>query len=278
MKNKFTVLLIVTALLLGGCAGVSEARAVPEQTSAPMEEAEPKMRLASVTIEGIMGDITSSTTTEFHYDEKGFLCEMVAFANGEEVSRSAVLCDDQGNPIRETSVSGGVTTVTESQLTYSEAGELIQKTSTVTVDGTVTDVREYHYKGEGKLAEAKFYRGGETEPYSYNRYEYNDQGQEVLQIVGSAGSEGRMEAEYDAQGRKVRAVQKNSQGEILVTVDYAYEEEGKVVQTNTYPDGRVLTVIQLEYEEGSTNIAETYMDGVLSTRVSSTYVPIEQEG
>ncbi len=284
--KKLTAI-VLTALFLfsiWGCASQAKTEATVQgtvnQATEPAERQQPKQYLQTILMEQVMGDTTIATTMEYHYDEQGFMSEVLTLSGGEEVGRSTFQCDNKGNPLVETNVSGGITTITESQLTYDDNGILISKIDTVTQEGIVTDVREYHYmeNGTGKHSYVRFYRGEDTEPYSAITYEYNDNGQETAQISENNGTVSRAEHTYDDEGRLTKTVHRYGQKEVSTIAEYTYEGEDTVIQSTLDPQGNLLsTATTKEYEEGSTKIKETYMNDTLFSRVTTAYGPLDQE-
>ena len=137
---SLTALILVSLLVFTACG---QAPAV--STEAPVKT---RMVLESLTTEIVAGDMTIANREAFSYDEQGLLTEIISYSGDQEVSRTSVENDEHGTPIRQTAVSGAVTTVTESECTYDEKGNLIKQISTVTTNGEVTDIREYEYTSE----------------------------------------------------------------------------------------------------------------------------------
>lgn len=271
-----TALLLVLALLTA-CSGSApavtetpESSVIPETTAVP-ETPRTRTVLETLTIEAHIGDLVISTVTEYSYNEMGLLTEVIGYSNGEEVSRTTVENDEHGEVIRQVAVSGGVTTITESENTYDEAGNLISKVDTVSVDGTVTDIREYAYAPGGRLLEALFTTQGDNGYTTGNRYEYDENGRQTAEIYLSAdGSEARKETEYNESGDPIRSVTTNSDGVVTVETDYIYLEDGSIKTVsgqgwnlNTYD------------EQGNPLCSEAYTsDGTLMQRISYTYITV----
>ena len=271
-----TALLLVLALLTAcgssapAVTETPEATVIPETTAVP-ETPRTRTVLETLTIEAHIGDLVISTVTEYSYNEMGLLTEVIGYSNGEEVSRTTVENDEHGEVVRQVAVSSGVTTITESENTYDEAGNLISKVDTVSVDGTVTDIREYTYAPGGRLQEALFTTQGDNGYTTGNRYEYDENGRQTAEIYLSAdGSEARKETEYNESGDPIRSVTTNSDGVVTVETDYIYLEDGSIKTVsgqgwnlNTY-DG-----------QGNPLCSEAYTsDGTLMQRISYTYITV----
>lgn len=261
MRRMLCLCLII--LLLCGCG----------QTAAA-EEPAPEPYLIRTTIEVASGKQPYVATTEYRYDEQGFLTETVTFLNGEESGRSTIECDEKGNSVKKTQVSGKEVTIIESSLSYDKAENLTTKIDTVTKADAVHEVLEYHFvPGTDKPSKTLRYKGTESEPYIAITYEYNGLGQEVLQTSVTSGGTARRETEYDEEGRLLKTTQFDVNGNILSIRDYTYEGEDTVcVLTDGKNNVQSITTFK-EYEEGNTKLQEVYVDDRLMTRTSKTYSP-----
>ena len=146
---------------------------------------------------------------------------------------------------------------------------------TVSVDGVITDIREYSYRPDGKHLQVVFTRTGENGYITSNTYEYDDLGNQIAVIQESNGFSSRTEAEFDETGRILRSVTTNSDGIITNRSEYDYAEDGTVTQTSVaLPTGlSVRTVTQYD-ENGNTLSTETWTEDALTQRITCTYITV----
>ena len=280
-QSKLFLLLLVAVLMFTACGTIPPAAGTaPPQTEAA-EPAAPVTRtlIETHTIETVVGDMTVSTKNEYHYDPAGLLQEIIAYSGDAEVSRTTVENNEHGEPIRQTTVSGSSTSITESQRTYDADGNLTQCIDTVTQDGIVTDIREYTYNPDHTLAKAVFTTQGENAYATSNVYEYDENGNEIVEIItGSNGTSTRVETQYDENGRITRteAAAQNAAGEIQQYVEYIYEADGSVKQQAYTPDGTPTPnyTVSTYNEYGNPLTTETHIGDTLVMRMTYTYVTI----
>ena len=287
MRNSkyfsLALLLLAAALILTACASPAPAAAeAPETTEAPQfTEAAPKTRTVpdTLTMEIFVGDVNISTKTQHFYDENGLLSQTISYSGDQETSRTELENDLHGEVIRQTTVSGAMTTVTESENTYDDAGNLIKKVDTVTMDGVITDIREYSYRPDGKLLEAIFTHTGENGYTTSNCYEYDEKGNQIAVIQESNGISIRTEAEFNEEGRIVSSVTINSDDTVTGRTEYTYDfaEDGTMTQTQTaiaLPTGLSTRTVTCYDEQGNTILTETWTDDTLTQRISCTYITV----
>jgi len=279
---SLSILLLAALLAFTACGAQPSAdetlpvtEAVPEITV----PAEVKTRtvLESLTTEVFVGDMTITSSTVHSYDERGLLAEILSFSNGEEVSRTTVENDEHGEVIRQTAVSGENAIVTESQLTYDEAGNLIHRVDTISENGTAMDIREYTYNPDHTLAGTLFTRLSEPAYTISNSYEYDDAGRKILEIqTHSAGTVTHIETQYDENGRISGTVVKNDAGEVTQYGETIYETNGTVKQLTYFPDGTPSPSYTLTTynEQGNPIMQETWNGDLLSMRMTYTYITV----
>lgn len=281
--SALTALLLAALLVFTACGQspdaspeTSLATQVPSETAVPPEE-KTRTVLDTLTTEIFVGDMTITSSTVHSYDEQGLLKETISYSNGAEVSRTTVENDTHGEVIRQSTVSGENTMVTESELTYDDAGNLIHRVDTVSENGTVMDIREYTYNSDHTLAEAVITSLREPTYVTSNKFEYNEAGQEILELrTDSSGTVTRIETEYDDQGQVLRTVYKNDSGEVTQYVESIYEDNGAVKQLAYAPDGTPSPSYTLTTynAQGNPLIQETYNGEVLSMRTTCTYLTV----
>lgn len=277
-------LLLVAALVFTACGTIPPAaETAPPQTVAaepvPTEPAAPVTRtlIETHTIETFVGDTAIVSKTEYLYDPAGLLEEVIAYSGDTEVSRTTVENNEFGEPIRQTTVSGDTTTVTESVRTYDAANNLLTNVDTVTQDGEVTDIREYTYNLDHTVSDAVFTTKGDPDMVLSNTFVYDENGREILEVrTDSKGNITRMETEYNEEGRAVKSISKNEAGDILQYVENTYLEDGTVKQQAYAPDGTPTPNFTLStYNEyGNPLTTETYIGDTLLMRMTYTYVTV----
>jgi len=277
---SLTALVLSALLAFSGCAGnptPTVSTRVPEATAATEPPAKTRTVLETMTTEIFVGDMTITSSTTHSYDNLGLLKETVSYSNGEEVSRTAVENDDQGEVIRQTTVSGENTMVTESELTYDEAGNLIHRVDTVSENGTVTDTREYTYNPDHTLKEAVITSLREPGYITSNTYEYDEEGREIVELrTDSSGTVTRIETQYDENGRVAGTVIKNDAGETIQSGETVYNDDGSVKQLTYFPDGTPSPSYTLTTynEQGNPLTQETWNGDLLSMRMTYTYITV----
>ena len=283
-RFQFLSLLLVAALVFTACGTIPPAaETAPPQTVAaepvPTEPAAPMTRtlIETHTIEQFFGDMAMVMKTEYSYDPAGIMKGLISYTSDMETSRTTFECDEHGNPVLQTAVSGDMTILTESENTYDETGNLVKKVDTVTRDGTVTDVREYHYNAEHKHTKVVNTSYGDN-PYSITTtYEYDDHGNEISQTQenGTSVTSFTTEYEYDESGNILKEIQKNTNGEVYTTVDYTYNTDGLLAESkSTTPASPLRYTVTTYNEYGNPLVSESYDNDALTMRMTYTYVTV----
>ena len=282
MKRCLAAILMLTMLLTacGNAAPVvteaPETTKVPETTAAPEE---PRTRIVpeTITTEVFVGDMAIESSIVHSYDERGLLKEIVSYSNGTEVSRTTAETDEHGEVIRQSAVSGENAIVTESDLTYDDAGNLIRRVDTVSENDTVMDVREYTYNPDHTLAKAVFNSHRDAGYTTSNAYEYDAEGCEILEIrEDSSGAVTHIETQYDENGRVTGTVTKTPDGDVLMYGETIYQEDGTVKQQTRFPDGTLSPsyTVTTYNAQGNPLTTETYNGEMLAMRMSYTYITV----
>ena len=223
MKRRLSLLCAV--LLLAGCAG--KGQEVPEET-------EPAVKTVYVhnSITRTQGNTTGRT--DYVYSEENRLTDViVSDADGKELQRYLVTCDENDNPVEWNSVAG----------------------STVL----------YTYDAQGRTLRTETYNGDTL----MTSTEYNWSGAlRVSVTVKTAAQEQRTEYTYDDKGGMTR--QDLYVGGVLSSYGlYTLTEQGKPAQCSTFdPEGNPVAVITYEYE-GTTEkrITADLQGTVLQTQI-----------
>lgn len=266
-RSKLFSLTLAALLSLTACG----------KSAQPIAEAAPKTRtvLNILTIETFAGDVTIANKTEYLYDDQGLMSEIIAYTNGAETSRAAVENNEYGEPIRQTAISGSVTTVTESKRTYDETGTLLNTVDTATRDGDLTDIREYTYNPDGTIAKAVFTTLGENGYTASNTYEYDEEGRQTAVIRESNGYTARTETEYDESGRALRTVSANADGQVTTYSEFTYAEDSTVTQAAYSADGTPMGhTLTTQDAQGNPLTVETYTGDTLMMRMTYIYITV----
>jgi len=253
------------------------ATTTPETTQATQPPQKTRTVIQSMTTDVIIGDMTISNRTDHIYDDRGLLCEIVNYSGDTEVSRTSVENDEHGEVLRQVTVGNGITNLTESENTYDEAGNLIKKVDTVSVDGTVMDIREYNFNSDHKHTSCNFTTLGEKAIVINITYEYDSQGREVLEVQKNGdGGILQTETQYNENGQPVKFIYRNADREITSYSEITYEENGTETQMTYAPDGTPSPsyTVTTRNEHGNPVTQETYNGDTLATRITFAYITV----
>lgn len=281
--HTLTALFLATLLFFTACGQNYEE--IPEttiSTEASVDDTVPMERKTrtvpdTITTEVFVGEMTIISSTVYSYDDQGLLKEIIAYSNGVENTRTTVENDTNGEVVHQSSVSNGITTITDSENIYDDAGNLVQKTDTVTIDGVVSNIREYTYNSDHTLAKAQFRSLGDQSYTTSNTYEYDVEGRQILELrEDSSGTVTHIETEYNDLGLNLRTIYKNDSGMISHYTENIYEDNGAVKQVTYAADGTLSPSYTLttRNEYGNPLTAETYNGEVLAMRTTYTYITV----
>lgn len=218
--KKFLMILLVLSLLLCGCNQTEEPETVPptgddaiiQDVTGPEAEVDPEDLTEPVATEKVTRLTRTSVLNdkgeeilyrEYVYDEYGRQSEYWEYTDGEVTSFS--------------------TTVWLSEMGCETVSHFGENTSTVHCD----------YDEQGNLLRQEYPEDGRYTDYTYDEFGH------VLTVVTSDGSAFRYEYTYDEGGRIL--VQKEYLGDDLVgRLEMEYDENGREVATAYfYPDGSI---------------------------------------
>lgn len=244
---KKLLYLLPLALLLAGCGG--------EPEDLPTEPTEPETKTVYVhsSITRTQGGVTSRT--DYIYNEEDLLTDViVSDAEGQELQRYLVSCDEHGNPVRWDSVVGGV----ESSIvyTYDAKGHTLG-TYAYTGDTLMTST-EYTWSGELRVSSTVKVAAQNLE--QRNEYAYNDKGvleRQDLYIGGVLSGYSLYTA--DAQGRPLSGENFDPEGNPTGTFTYAYD--GISEKRITTSDGVVVQTQELTYDLYGNLLSSHIYDG-----------------
>lgn len=292
MKNRkhIVCLIIALVLLLTACGNAAPAASqptapaatvpapsVPETTEATQPPQETRTVLQTMTTEVFMGDMVLVNRTDNIYDDQGLLCETVNYSGETETFRTVFENDEHGEVLRQTADMGGVLQVTDSENTYDESGNLIKKVDTVSMNGTVTDIREYNFNADHKHTSCTFTTMGDPNQVITITYEYDDQGREILETQeNTMGGRQQTETQYNENGQVSKRIYRDAAGEITGYSEVIFQEDGTEKQLSYAPDGTPspsYTVIARN-EQGNILTQETYTGDTLTMRLTMTYITV----
>lgn len=234
---KRLLCLLLPVLLLAGCG-----RDVPE---APVET-QPTSKTVYVhsSITRTQGGTTNRT--DYIYNEEDRLTDViVSDAEGQQLHRYLVTCDENGNPVEWASASGttvtydydaqgrtlctetytGDTLMTSTQYTWSGALRV-----SVTVKTATQEQRtEYAYDDKGGLTRQDLYVSGALS--SYGLYTLNEAGKPAL--CETFDPEGRAVAQvrYEYDGTTEKRITTDMSGTALQTQIMTYDEAGNLLKS-----------------------------------------------
>lgn len=292
MKNRKSIVClgIVLVLLMTACGNAAPAASqptapaatvpapsVPETTEATQPPQKTRTVLQTMTTEVFMGDMVLVNRTDNIYDDQGLLCETVNYSGETETFRTVFENDAHGEVLRQTADMGGVVQVTDSENTYDESGNLIKKVDTVSMNGVVTDIREYNFNTSHKHTSCVFTTLGEPNQVTTITYEYDSQGREILESQeNSMGGSQQTETQYNGNGQVVKLIYRDAAGEITGYSEITYLDDGTEKQVGYAPDGTPSPsyTVTTRNEQGNILTQETYTGDTLTMRLTMTYITV----
>lgn len=228
MKKRSVIAAILLVLGLTACN--SESRdSTQAPTTAPTDSSVKTVYVhASITQE--YGATVSRT--EYVFDEKDWVKEVIVYTNNVETKRHSVECDENGNFIHWTS------------------------------DGSVT---EYAYDSAGHSLGMRMYIGDQLVSTTAYTWE-NDLRTSVTTTM--AGQTQQVLMTYDSEGKLLRQDSYNADTLLNYSI-YAYNSDGRTASMTTYqPDGSLYSVGKYDWEGNTLTITTTDSGGdVMQTAV-----------
>lgn len=240
MKKIIAILAALLALGLTACDSKT-----PEPTQAPDRVTTP----APTGPDGTVGEtvyVHASITqeygatvsrTEYVFDEKDWVTEVIVYTNDVETKRHSVECDKNGNFIRWTS------------------------------DGSVT---EYSYDDRGHSLGMTMYIGGQLVSTTAYTWE-NDLRTSVTTTMAGQSMMQKVLMTYDSDGKLLRQDSYNVDTLISYSI-YAYDANGRTATMTTYqPDGSLYSIGKYSWKGNALTIVTNGADGALMQTAELTY-------
>lgn len=242
---------------------------------------------------GANGDLEQST--EFTYDEKGFLIrEVLKEADGTVMEENSYEADEQQRVAREYLhyADGSRDTIT---YTYDNEGNIIKKEIT-DADGDVEETEEFQYEGgnlifevkrdelgeriaekryhyeDGRLLEIESMDGIEGKEYQ-RVYTYDEQGHRDSVMIYDADSNPleRVLLENDDKGRPVKIVEENLQKKN--TSYLRYDDRGNAIFQEEFDlKGDLVSRVERKYDEDGRLIESLIEQNIIPYGVSRRYL------
>lgn len=235
---KRLLCLLCLALLLTGCAGK-----IPEE---PVETG-PQTKTVYVHKSITRTQGTTVGRTDYIYNEEGLLTDViVSDAEGKELQRYLVHCDENGNPIEWASAAGstviytydtrgrtlrtetytGETLMTSTE--YNWSGDL--RISTTVKTPSQEQRTEYTYDDKGCLIRQDLYSSGILS--SYGLFTVNDEGKPANCSTFDPEGDPVAEVTYEYVGTTEKRITADIHGTVLQTQILTYDDHGNLLQSD----------------------------------------------
>ena len=235
---KRLLCLLLPVLLFTGCA--KDAPELPEET-----KPETKTVYVHKSLTRTQGDTTGRT--DYIYNEENLLTDVIiSDADGKELQRYLVTCDENHNPIEWASAAGNTVTYTydahgrtlrtetysgETFMTSTEyiwSGDL--RISTTVKTASMEQRTEYTYDDKGCLTRQDLYYGGVLS--SYGLIDSNKEGKPIQcsTFDQNGNSTGTVTYEYD--GTTEKRITADHQGTVLQTQILTYDDHGNLLKSD----------------------------------------------
>lgn len=159
------------------------------------------------------------------YDEQGRSSGVTHYDGaGTELGHVDILYDEQGRETQQYSFVGSTGSLIREERSYDESGNLVRQAS-YPMDGTIATVNEYTYDEAGhKVRSDTYTQDGQL--MSYLLYGWEEDSEQASSLE-----------KYSADGN------------LEYRVDYAFDEQGRIIRTDTTgPDGELINYIITEYD------------------------------
>lgn len=192
---------------------------------------------------------TSSSRTEYVYDDQDTITHIVIYSGEEEVDRYSVECDENGNAIRWTN---GETTM---ECSYDDRGRTLG--TTVFMNGSQVSATAYIWEGDLRTGITSTGEGFE----SRHTFTYDEAGHLIRQDIYTNGDlAGYSICFNDDQGRINKAASYLPDGSTGSTITYTYGDDTET-RTTTQPDGTVTQTTVLTYDDNGNLATSVTCDG-----------------
>lgn len=143
---------------------------------------------------------------------------------GTELGHVDILYDEQGRETQQYSFVGSTGSLIREERSYDESGNLVRQAS-YPMDGTIATVNEYTYDEAGHKVRSDTYKQ-DGQLMSYLLYGWEEDSEQASSLE-----------KYSADGN------------LEYRVDYAFDEQGRIIRTDTTgPDGELINYIITEYD------------------------------
>lgn len=251
-------------LASNGCTRKSGTESTPAGTDSQHPEMKTVYVHTAITRE--MGG--SINRTEYRFDERDRVREVLVYTNGQETNRHSVECDENGNFIQWTSLDGTVT-----QYSYDEKGHSLgfsMYAGAVLISSTA-----YTWEGDLRTSVTTKMPAGGMEQRAILLYD--DQGHMVRQDTFLNGTLSHY-AIYttDVKGRVTTVETFYPDGTLSLHSTYVWEKNKETV-TNALPDGTVSQTIEMTYDTNGNLLSQVVRDGQgnLVTKETHTWKAIQ---
>lgn len=238
MKKRTILAAMALTLVLTGCTNKpAEPTSAPTQApTTPTEPAVPQKKTvyvhASITHE--YGSTVSRT--EYVFDEKDWVTEVIVYTNGTETKRYSVECDENGNFTR-----------------WSSDGSQMH----------------YTYDNEGHSLGMSMYLGDQLVSSTTYTWE-KDLRTSVTTTTGQSQTQ-RVLMTYGTDGKLLRQDSYNADTLLNYSI-YSYNSDGTTAAMTTYqPDGSLSSMGKYSWDEQVLTILTTYVDGSPAQCAELTY-------
>ena len=237
MKKRTILAAVALALVLTGCTNKpAEPTSAPTQApTTPTEPAVPQKKTVYVHASITQEYGSTISKTEYIFDEKDWVKEVIVYTNDTETKRHSVDCDENGNFIRWTS------------------------------DGSVT---EYAYDAAGHSLGMSMYIGNQlisTTTYAWE----NDLRTSVTTTL--SGQTQQVLMTYDSAGKLLRQ-DVYSVDTLMNYSIYSYHPDGLTASMATYqPDGSLYSIGTYNWNGNSLTITTADTAGTVMQTASLTY-------
>ena len=240
MKKIIAILAALLALGLTACdSKTSEPTQAPDRVTTPAPTGPDASVAKTVYVHASITQEYGATVsrTEYVFDEKDWVTEVIVYTNDVETKRHSVECDKNGNFIRWTS------------------------------DGSVT---EYSYDDRGHSLGMTMYIGGQLVSTTAYTWE-NDLRTSVTTTMAGQSMMQKVLMTYDSDGKLLRQDSYNVDTLISYSI-YAYDANGRTATMTTYqPDGSLYSIGKYSWKGNALTIVTNGADGALMQTAELTY-------
>ena len=248
---KRLLCLLLPVLLLAGCG-----KNVPE------EPVETQPQTKTVYVHKSLTRTQGGTTgrTDYIYNEENLLTDVViSDAEGKELQRYLVTCDENGNPVEWGSAAGNTVTYTydaqgrtlrtetytdETLMTSTEYTWSGNLRVSVTVKTASQEQRtEYAYDDKGGLTRQDLYVSGVLN--GYGLYTLNEEGKPVQCSTFDQENNSTGTVTYEYEGTTEKRITADAQGTVLQTQILTYDDQGNLLKSDLVDSGGAVVISEI---------------------------------